>query len=276
LAQESVTEREVDVELIKKFTLLPVRFCALAALCVFMFCLGGCRAQQRTTLTLSVAASIKDSIEEVESAYKRSHKNIDFSNNFGSSGTLASQIEQGAPVDLFLSAAAKPMDILQQKGMIADGTRRNLLRNTLVLVAPPGSQLHDFQGLADKSIRLIALGDPASVPAGQYGKQTLSSLRLWDQVNTKLVLGKDVRQVLTYIETGNADAGLVYATDARSSSKVRVIATAQESAHDPIVYPAAVVKGSRSEPAARAFINYLASPAAQAIFQKHGFTIVTP
>jgi molybdate transport system substrate-binding protein len=227
-------------------------------------------------MTLSVAASLKDSIEEIESAYKRDHNNIDFDNNFGSSGTLASQIEQGAPADLFLSAAAKPMDDLQAKGLIVADTRRNLLRNTLVLVAPLGSKLHDFQELTDQSIRQIALGDPVSVPAGQYGKQTLLSLHLWDRLNTKFVLGKDVRQVLTYVETGNADAGLVYATDARSSTKVRVIATAPESAHDPIVYPVAVVKGSRNEPAARAFIDYLAGPAAQAIFQKHGFTIATP
>jgi molybdate transport system substrate-binding protein len=177
---------------------------------------------------------------------------------------------------MFLSAAEKPMDDLQAKGMIAAETRRNLLRNTLVLIAPVGSKLHDFQGLTSKSIRQIALGDPASVPAGQYGKQTLSSLHLWDQLNSKLVLEKDVRQVLTYVETGNADAGLIYATDARVSSKIRVVSIAPESTHDPIVYPAAVVKGSHNEPAARAFVEYLASPAVQAIFQKHGFTIATP
>ena len=253
-----------------------VRLGALAVLCVLMSCLGGCRAQQRTALTLSVAASLKESIEETESAYKRNHNNVDFRNNFGSSGTLASQIEQGAPADLFLSAAAKPMDDLQAKGLIVEGTRRNLLRNTLVLVAPLGSKLHDFQELTDQSIRQIALGDPVSVPAGQYGKQTLLSLHLWDRLNTKFVLGKDVGQVLTYVETGNADAGLIYATDARISTKARVIAIAQESMHDPIVYPAAVVKGSRNEPAARTFIDFLASPASQAIFQKHGFTIATP
>jgi len=255
---------------------LTVRLSALAVLCALMSCLGGCRAQQRTTMTLSVAASLKDAIEETEAAYKLDHNNIDFSNNFGSSGTLASQIEQGAPSDLFLSAAAKPMDDLQAKGLIVADTRRNLLRNALVLVAPLGSKLHDFQGLTDQSIRQIALGNPASVPVGQYGKQTLLSLHLWDRLNTRFVLGKDVRQVLTYVETGNADAGLVYATDARTSTKVRVIATAPELAHDPIVYPAAVLKGSRNEPAARAFIDYLASPDAQAIFQKRGFTIATP
>jgi len=257
-------------------TSLSVRLSALAVLCVLMSFLCGCRAQQRTTLTLSVAASLKDSIEETESAYKQDHSNIVFSNNFGSSGTLASQIEQGAPVDLFLSAAAKPIEDLQAKGMIAADTRRNLLRNTLVLIAPLDSRLNGFQGLADASIQTIALGDPASVPAGQYGRQTLATLHLLDKISQKLVLGKDVRQVLTYVETGNADAGLVYITDAQASGKVRVVATAPESTHDLIVYPVAVVKGSRNEEASRRFIEFLRSPIAQAIFVKHGFTIAAP
>jgi molybdate transport system substrate-binding protein len=168
------------------------------------------------------------------------------------------------------------MDELTAKGMIIAGTRRNLLRNALVLIAPLDSQLKDFQGLTGGSIKVIALGDPGSVPAGQYGKQTLGALHLFDKLDAKFVLAKDVRQVLTYVETGNADAGLVYASDALISGKVRVVATAPESTHDPIVYPAAVVKGSHSEEAARRFIEYLASPAAQAIFQKHGFTIAAP
>ncbi len=230
----------------------------------------------QTALTVSAAASLKDAMVETETAYKQDHASIAFANNFGSSGTLAAQIDQGAPVDIFISAASKAMDDLAADGLIVPGTRRNLLRNTLVLIAPLDSRLHDFQGLTDKSIRLIALGDPASVPAGQYGRQTLLYLHLWDQLHEKFVLGKDVRQVLTYVETGNADAGLVYATDALTSSKVRVIAAAPESAHDPIVYPVAVMKGSRSEAAARSFINYLGSPAAHVIFRNHGFTIATP
>jgi molybdate transport system substrate-binding protein len=201
---------------------------------------------------------------------------VDFSNNLGSSGTLAAQIDQGAPADVFLSAAAKPMDELEANGLIVVGTRRNLLRNSLVLIAPLDSKLRDFQGLADSSIRLIALGDPASVPAGQYGRQTLIALHLLDKLNSKFVFAKDVRQVLTYVETGNADAGLVYATDAQASGKVRVVATAPESTHDPIVYPAAVVKGTHNDEAARRFVEYLGNPAANAIFVKHGFTIAAP
>jgi molybdate transport system substrate-binding protein len=243
---------------------------------VFAALVCGSHGSAQTKLTVSAAASVKDGIAETEAAYKQSQVNVEFINNFGSSGTLAAQIDQGAPVDLFLSAAAKPMDELEAKGLIVTGTRRNLLRNTLVLIAPLDSKLHDFPGLTDNLIRVIALGDPATVPAGQYGKQTLLSFHLWEQLNAKFVLGKDVRQVLTYVETGNADAGLVYATDAQASGKVRVVATAPEFMHDPIVYPVAVVKGGRNEEASRKFVEFLSSPMAQAIFVKHGFTIAAP
>lgn len=247
--------------------------------CVALFLLGGlinaCRAPQHTVLTLSAAASLQDAIVESEAAYKHDHTDIDFRNNFGSSGTLAREIEDGAPVDLFLSAASKPMDDLTAKGLIAPDTRRNLLRNSLVLIAPLDSPLRGFDGLTDKSVRLIALGDPASVPAGQYGRQTLASMHLYDKLGSKFVLGKDVRQVLTYVETGNADAGIVYATDAQISNRVRVVTVAPDSSHDPIVYPAAVVNSTHNNEAARRFIEYLSSPGAKAIFIKHGFTIAS-
>jgi molybdate transport system substrate-binding protein len=233
-------------------------------------------AQNNTALTISAAASLKDVLVEVEAAYKQSQGNVEFSNNFAGSGTLAAQIDQGAPVDVFLSAAAKQMDDLGAKGLLAPGSRRNLLRNTLVLIAPLDSKLGSFQGLAASDVKMIALGDPAAVPAGQYGRQTLLALHLFDKVGTKIVFAKDVRQVLTYVETGNADAGLVYGTDAKSSSKVKVVATAPESSHDPILYPAAVVKGSRNQGAALKFVDFLGSPAAGAIFTKYGFTIATP
>jgi molybdate transport system substrate-binding protein len=254
---------------------IRLRHGLFAGLLVPALLTSSCRSARRIAVTLSAAASLQNAIVEVETAYRRDHPDVDFRNNFGSSGTLAREIEQGAPVDAFLSAAAKPMDDLEAKGLIVPETRHDFLRNTLVLIAPKDSSLRSFDDLVDKSVRLIALGDPASVPAGQYGKQTLTALHLWDRLGGKLVMGKDVRQVLTYVETGNADAGLVYATDAQQSGKVRVVATAPDASHDPIVYPAAVMAGSQASEAARSFVSYLSSLAAQAVFTKHGFTIAT-
>jgi molybdate transport system substrate-binding protein len=258
-----------------KLGVLCPRLCFSLALIGMAAAITACHAPQSSTLTLSVAASLKDSIIEVEAAYNHDHTAIDFRNNFGSSGTLAQEIEQGAPVDAFLSAASKPADDLDVKGLVAPGTRHDFVRNELVLIAPQDSKLRDFQGLADSSVRVIAIGDPGNVPAGQYGRQTLQALHLFDKVKAKLVLGKDVRQVLTYVETANADAGLVYSTDAQISGKVHVVAVAPPSTHEPIVYPVAAMKNSRDIEDARKFVEYLRSPAAQAIFIKHGFTIAS-
>ena len=210
---------------------------------------------------------------EVESSYRHDRGQVDFRNNFGASGTLAREIEQGAPVDAILSAGTKPIDALQAKGLLVAGTRVDLLRNALVLIAPQDSKLAGFDDLAQPAVRLVAMGDPAGVPAGQYGLETLNALQLYDKIKSKVVLGKDVRQVLTYVETGNVDAGLVYATDARISTKVRVVAVAPESSHHPIVYPVAIVAGSSNQGAVRDFIAFLSSPTARAIFVKHGFTM---
>jgi molybdate transport system substrate-binding protein len=240
-----------------------------ALLCLAMT-IAGCRSTRRPNLTLSVAASLQDSITEIEAAYQRDHP-MEFRNNFGASGTLAREIEQGAPVDAFISAGVRPMNQLETEGLLLAGSRVDLLRNSLVLIAPTGSGLRGFDGLTEKQVRLIALGDPASVPAGQYGRQTLDTLHLYDKLKSKIVLGKDVRQVLTYVETGNADAGLVYATDAQLSDRVRVVAIAPENSHDPIVYPFAVIKTSKSQSAARQFMAFLRSPTARAIFERHGF-----
>ncbi len=247
----------------------------VAVATVLLCALMGCRGSHQTVLIVSAAASLTDAIQEIEGGYRHDHPDVELRNNFGSSGTLAGQVEEGAPADVFISAASKPMDDLEARGLIVAGTRRNLLRNSLVLIVPRGSKLNSFKQLDDGSVRTIALGDPASVPAGQYGRQTLVALHLMDSVQRKLVLAKDVRQVLAYVETGNADAGLVYATDAAISSNVRVAATAPEGSHDAIVYPAAATASGHHEAAAREFVEYLQSAAAKAAFEKRGFTITT-
>ena len=242
---------------------------AIALLC-FVLLLSACGSAHRITLTLSVAASLQGSITEIEAAYQRDHP-VEFRNNFGASGTLAREIEQGAPVDAFVSAGSNPMNQLQSEQLLLEGSRADLLRNSLVLIAPNGSSLKGFEGLTDKQVRTVALGDPASVPAGQYGRQALAALHLFEKLQSKIVLGKDVRQVLTYVETGDADAGLVYATDALITQRVRIVAIAPENSHDPVVYPVAQIKNAHNESTARDFIAFLRSPAARAIFERRGF-----
>jgi molybdate transport system substrate-binding protein len=226
-----------------------------------------------TEITVSAAASLQNAMQELAHVYEQQHPDTRVTLNFGSSGMLAQQIEQGAPADVFFSAAPKPMDELASKGLILSGTRHDLLRNEIVLIVPQsGAAPSSFQDLV--KARLIALGDPQSVPAGDYGRQVLTALGLWDAVRPKLVLAKDVRQVLSYVETGNADAGIVYATDARESGKVRVAAIAPQNSHAPVVYPVAVLRESRAPAAARSFVEFLAGEQARAVFEQYGFTAV--
>jgi molybdate transport system substrate-binding protein len=232
----------------------------------------------KTDLTVSAAISLKDALDEAKQTYIASNPNVTIEANYGASGTLQIQIEQGAPVDLFLSAAPKQMDALETKALLLEGTRRDLLRNDVVLIVPKDSsaRISSFQDLTRPDVKQVALGEPVTVPAGQYAKEVLTSLGIYDAVNSKAILGKNVRQVLTYVETGNVDAGIVYATDAMSSAKVKIVATAPAKSHAPVIYPGAVIKASKNPSAARAFLDFLASPRGLAIFQKYGFTAATP
>lgn len=246
---------------------------ALVVACVLSVGTAGCRKTRRVQLTISVAASLTGTIEPLEADYQRTHPQVEFRNNFGGSGMLARQIEQGAPVDLFLSAAAGPVNELVAKGLVGPRQSHILLRNTLVLIAPRDSQLGSIEQLASREVRRVAIGDPASVPAGQYGMQTLAAAGLAESVRDKLVFSKDVRQVLAYVETGNVDAGFVYATDAAQSARVRVVATAPEASHDPIVYPIAVLAQSPHASEAGQFAAFLASAEAARVFASRGFTV---
>ena len=230
----------------------------------------------KADITVSAAISMKDALDEIKQAYVSANPGVSIAMNYGASGTLQLQIEQGAPVDIFLSAAPKQMDALAAKGLLLAGTRVDLLRNEVVLIVPKDStaKISSFQDLTRPDVKQIALGEPVAVPAGQYAKEVLTSLGIYYAVNAKAVLGKDVRQVLTYVETGNVDAGIVYSTDALSSSKVKVVATAPANSHEPIIYPGAVIKDSKNSAAATAFLDSLRQPRASAIFQKYGFVLV--
>ena len=229
-------------------------------------------AQQRTSLTVSAAISLSPALTEIKTVYQTSNPNLNITYNFGASGGLAQQIQQGAPVDIFFSAATKQMDILQRANLLLNETRRNLLTNRLVLISPKNSAVvSDFKQLTDAKIKKIAIGEPNSVPVGQYAQEMLTKLGLWQQIKPKLVLGNNVRQVLTFVESGNVDAGIVYTTDAKTSDKVTVQLTAAANLHSPIVYPLAVIRNSRHPAAAKTFVEFLAGDRAKIVFQKYGF-----
>ncbi len=253
---------------------------------LFLFLLGTAgsfavrgAAEQSDSITVSAAISLKDALDElgpifqIQQHRKNGGSGTAVTYNYGGSGTLARQIEQGAPVDVFFSAAEKQMDELAAQGLIVADTRHDLVGNALVLIAPAQAATpHSFQDLTNSAVKALALGETSTVPAGMYARQTLEHLGLFTALEKKVVYAKDVRAVLTYVETGNADAGMVYQTDANTSTKVRVIAVAPADSHDPILYPAAVLRDSKNKPAARAFVEFLQGPDARAVFQKYGFT----
>ncbi|MBI1806678.1 MAG: molybdate ABC transporter substrate-binding protein [Ignavibacteria bacterium] len=226
----------------------------------------------KTNLTISAAISLKNALEEIKSGYLNQHPNISITYNYGSSGAVGQQIEHGAPTDIFISAAPRYMDALEHQGLLLPGTRRNLLANRLVLITSR-DDIQDIQDLITEKIKKVAVGEPRSVPVGGYTEETLRSLGIADQVAPKLVFAKDVRQVLTYVETGDADAGFVYVTDARQSSKVKIVSTVSDSTHSSILYPAAVLRQTANEVQAREFLSFLSSESAQVIFEKYGFLV---
>ena len=230
---------------------------------------------QSTTLLIAAAASLQNALEELDPIFEAADRDITVNYNFAASGPLQQQIEQGAPVDLFISAASRQMDALQQKNLIVTNTRRNLLTNDLVLVAPSNSTLGltNFRQLINSNVRRISVGEPRSVPAGTYAQELFTNLGILEQLRPKFVYGNSVRSVLGTVESGNADAGVVYRTDARITNQVIQVAAAPNRLHSPIVYPIAVISASRNQQAAQTYEQFLSSSQAQAIFRRYGFGI---
>jgi molybdate transport system substrate-binding protein len=228
-------------------------------------------------INVSAAASLTDVIKEINKVYIQGKADMTVTPNFASSGTLQTQIENGAPVDVFISAAASQMDNLQKKDLILTETRRNLLYNKVVLIVPIDSTLAltSFKDLATDQVKKIAIGDPKSVPAGTYAQQAFDLLGITEQVTPKYVIGADVKAVLSYVENGNIDAGIVYSTDALTSSKVKVVASAPAEVNARVVYPVAVIKASKITGVAQDYVNFLFSAQAKTCFEKYGFTLVT-
>jgi len=221
------------------------------------------------------AASLQESLNAVADAWAaRHHARPTLS--FASSSALARQIDAGAPADIFISADEPWMDDVARGGLIRPGTRVSFLANTLVLIAPASSATkpvairRGFPLAALLGRNKLAMGEPDSVPAGKYGKEALTSLGVWAAVAPKVASGDNVRAALALVERGEAPYGIVYATDAMASRKVRVVGTFPASSHAPITYPLALLTSSTS-PDAERFRRFLLSPAARAIFNRYGF-----
>ncbi|QUW20339.1 molybdate ABC transporter substrate-binding protein [Sporosarcina sp. Marseille-Q4063] len=229
--------------------------------------------EEKTTLMISAAASLTDVLNELKPVFEDEYPSIELTFNFGGSGKLAQMIIQGAPSDVFLSASESDMDRLQVEDLILKETRVDFAENELVLIANKEQpvKVSSFNDINSAGVDHLAIGEPESVPVGRYTKQVLEGLNLWDSLQGSLVLGSDVRQVLTHVEMGNADAGIVYASDALRSEKVTIVATADSDWHEPIMYPGAVVSDTSNPDEAKEFLVFLASEKGQELLHKHGF-----
>ena len=229
-------------------------------------------------LRVSAAASLKGVMERVQVAYEQENAAVAIVYNFGSSGALAQQIVQGGRVDAFISAAPGWIDSLSRAGLLLESSRQDLLKNSLVLVVPGDddtltSTVFAFESLKDDRFERIAIGEPESAPVGDYAKESLQAMGLYDDLRSKLVLGKDSSQVLTYVAAGEVEAGIVYATDAAKTDGVRLVAKIGADTHSPIVYPVAVIKESEHLGESRAFVDFLLSEVAAEIFLADGFEL---
>ena len=226
-------------------------------------------------ILVAAAASLKNAYEEeLIPMFEEQYPGVSVEGTYDSSGKLQTQIEEGLEADVFMSAAEKQMKALDEEGMIASDTITNLLENKIVLIVPAGSSagLASFEDIEKAGI--IALGDPASVPAGQYAQEALTSLGIWDKIQDKVSFGTNVTEVLNQVAASSAEAGIVYATDAASmSDQVEIVAEAPEgSLQKKVIYPVAVVKDSAHQEEAGDFVEFLKSEEAMKVFEEYGFT----
>lgn len=226
------------------------------------------------SILVAAAASLKNAYEdELIPMFEEQYPGVTVEGTYDSSGKLQTQIKEGLEADVFMSAATKQMKALDEEGMIASDTIVNLLENKIVLIVPTGSdsKIDSFEKIGDAAS--IALGDPESVPAGQYAKEAMTNLNVWDSIQDKVSFGTNVTEVLNQVAAASADAGIVYATDAASKAdQVTVVAEAPEgSLEKKVIYPVAVVKATAHEDAAKAFVDFLQTPEAIQVFESYGF-----
>jgi molybdate transport system substrate-binding protein len=222
-------------------------------------------------LNISAAASLKEAMAELEREYKKDNKNINLTVNFGASGSLQQQIEQGAPCDVFISAGKKQMDALEKGELLLKDTYKDLVKNDLVLISPKDSEITSIDDLNTNKVAHIGLGEPNSVPAGKYADEVLTNLNIKDSLKDKLVFAKDVKEVLAWTVSKNADVGFVYYSDTINTDGIKVVEKISEDTHSPIIYPIAVIKDSKKSEEAKNFEKFLLSDKAQEILINYGY-----
>jgi molybdate transport system substrate-binding protein len=246
----------------------------LMVMCGVLLSHAALYAQLPEVLTVSAAISLKNAFDDIGRIFESQHRGSKVQFNYGASGDLKKQIEGGAPVDVFASASSKEVDELLAQNMLLQDTVVQFARNSVVLIQPKRSAvaLHTFGDLTQEAVQKIALGNPQTVPAGRYAKEALEYLKLFDALKDKYVFAENVRQVLDYAARGEVDAGIVYLTDAQvMADKVTVVIEAPEASHQPVIYPMAVIRGTKHEAAARAFVRLMNTDTARQILSKYGF-----
>ena len=240
-------------------------------ICLLVF-LSGAERAAGSEILVSAALSLKAPFEDMGRSFEaKTGTTVIF--NFGASGMLQRQIEGGAPSDIFASASTKEMDALESGGFLIKGTRSNFAGNGIALIVPSKSRLRirSFEDLRKKEVRRIAIGNPASVPAGKYAEEVLKTSGLWETLKDRIVLCENVRQVMDYTARNEVDAGIFFRTDAGNSKDIEIISEAPEQSHKPVLYVVAAIKGSGHDRPAREFISLLMSDEGRKIMKKYGF-----
>jgi molybdate transport system substrate-binding protein len=233
-------------------------------------------AADQQEIIVSAAISLKNAFEDIGKLYEVKHKGVKVTFNFGASGDLVRQIEGGAPVDVFASAAQKDMDEAEKKGLTVSDSRVNFAGNSVVLIIPAESKIRikTFQDLGLNQVGKIAAGNPKTVPAGRYAEEVFVHFKLLPAIKEKLIYAENVRQVLDYVARGEVDAGIVYSTDAMVRAKdIKIVATAPDESHRPVIYPAAVVSKTGQQGLAKAFVTFLTSEEAGKVLEQYGFKV---
>lgn len=242
---------------------------------ISMTLISGCSSKtisdDKNVINISAAASLKEPMEKIEKTYEANNKNIDIRVNYGASGSLMQQIENGAPCDIFISADTKQVEELSQKKLTEKETEMDFLKNRLVAIVSDNSEMENIESISNTDGK-IAIGEPESVPAGKYAKEYLENIDLWNKLQSRFVFAKDVKEVYSWVSTGNAERGFVYYTDTVRKDNIKIIDEADELSE--IVYPITVIKGTYSEDVKNLYTYITGEDSSVKVFRECGYTVI--